>query len=147
MTLDSFFYKDPLRCVHFTSVFASLKTFKMSQFFDWYNSVCKLQNQRQKWCSSSQTKTSEILKSYPHFKIGSHSCYVCLCFTLTILFKRTRRRRLYYLCKPCFNKKQQCLTRDIELNIKYKRDLDTFGSDSIFVKNVFTWGKSSAVMV
>jgi len=24
--------------------------------------------------------------------------------------------------------------------------LDTFGSDSIFVKNVFTWGKSSAAM-
>ena len=24
-------------------------------------------------------------------------------------------------------------------------DLDTFGSDSIFVKNVFKWGKSSTV--
>ena len=25
-------------------------------------------------------------------------------------------------------------------------DLDTFGSDSIFVKNVFMWSKNSAVM-
>ena len=30
---------------------------------------------------------------------------------------------------------------------KIYNDLDTLGSDSIFVKNVFTWGKSSAVMV
>ena len=29
---------------------------------------------------------------------------------------------------------------------KLKSDLDTLGCDSIFVKNVFTWGKSSAVM-
>ena len=29
---------------------------------------------------------------------------------------------------------------------KIYSDLDTFGSDSIFVKNVFMWGKSSAVM-
>ena len=29
---------------------------------------------------------------------------------------------------------------------KILSDLDTFGSDSIFVKNFFMWGKSSAVM-
>ena len=29
---------------------------------------------------------------------------------------------------------------------KIKSDLDTFGSDSIFAKNVFTWGKSSTVI-
>jgi len=32
------------------------------------------------------TETFEILKSYSHFNIGSHSCYVCFCFTLTVLF-------------------------------------------------------------
>ena len=42
-------------------------------------------------CSSSRTETSEILKYYSHFNIGSHSSYVCFCF-------------LYYLCKSCFNK-------------------------------------------
>ena len=29
---------------------------------------------------------------------------------------------------------------------KMQSDLDTFGSDSIFVKNVFTQGKSNAIM-
>ena len=29
---------------------------------------------------------------------------------------------------------------------KILSDLDTFGSDSSFVKNVFTWGKSGAVI-
>ena len=52
---------------------------------------------------------------------------------------------MYYLCRPCLNKKQQCLTRDIELIITYS-DLDTFGSDSMFVKNICTWGKSIAVI-
>jgi len=33
-------------------------------------------------CSSSQTETSETLKSYSHFKIWSHSCYICFYFTL-----------------------------------------------------------------
>ena len=36
-------------------------------------------------CSSSRTETSKILKSYSHFKIGSHSCYVFFCFTLTMV--------------------------------------------------------------
>ena len=40
-------------------------------------------------CSSSRTKTSEILKSYSHFKIGSHPYYICFCFTLTVLFMHT----------------------------------------------------------
>jgi len=38
-------------------------------------------------CSSSRTETSEILNS--HFEIAAHSCYVCFCFTLTILFMQT----------------------------------------------------------
>ena len=37
---------------------------------------------------------------------------------------------------------------DKRYRIYYKilSDLDTFGSDSIFIKNVFTWGKSTAVI-
>ena len=59
--------------------------------------------------SSSRTETSEILKSYSHYNIRSHSCYVCFCITLTLLFMQTM-----------FSLKQQCLTRDIELIIKYR---------------------------
>jgi len=71
----------------FTSAFASLKTFQMSQFFDSYNSVLQvlIENYRtsvKNKCSHTRTETSEILKSHSHFKIGSHLCYVCFCFTL-----------------------------------------------------------------
>jgi len=44
-----------------------------------------------------------------------------------------------YLCKPCFDKKTTLSNksyRDIELVINCSH-LYTFGSDSIFVKNVF----------
>jgi len=51
----------------------------------------------------------QILNSSLHFKLGSQSCYVCFCFTLTILFMQTM-----------FSLKQQCLTRNIELIMKYR---------------------------
>ena len=53
-------------------------------------------------CSSSRTETSDILKSYSHFKIGSHSYYVCFCFTLIIICMHITSTL-----------KQHCLTRHI----------------------------------
>ena len=63
----------------------------MSQSFDWYNSVLQVLDENYRTsvknkCSSSRIETSEILQSYLHFKIGSHSYYICFCFTLTVLF-------------------------------------------------------------
>ena len=67
----------------------------MSQYFDSHN--CALQvlivnykNQRQILSVAVLGNLrSEIQKSYSHFKIELHSCYVCFCFTLTILFMQT----------------------------------------------------------
>ena len=80
----------------------------MSQSFDSYNSVLQVTEPASNIkCSSSRTDTSELLKSCSHFKMF---VYVCFCFTSTILFMQT----MFYLTK------KQCLTRDIELIIKYR---------------------------
>ena len=51
---------------------------------------------------------------------------MCFCFTLTILFMHTM-----------FTLKQTLFIKRYRTHYKVWSDLDTFGSDSIFVKNIY----------
>jgi len=79
--------------------------------------------------SSSRTETIEILKSYSHFKIA----FILYLFLFHIGY-------IIYACIMC-SSKQQYLTSDIELIIKYRM---------IWIPSVLTVfslrGKSSAVI-
>ena len=95
--------------------------------FRWYNSVLQdlIVNYRisvKNKVSSSWTETSEILKSYSHFKIRSHSCCLFLfhidytIYANHVLIKTTMSNKRY------------------RTHYKIQSDLDTFGSDSISLR-------------